>query len=978
MPTSNNPYAGPRPYEQHEKTLFFGRDQEANELFSLICAHRVILFYSQSGAGKTSLLNAAIIPKLKAHHDEVFGVARVGGKLPKDVDEKYLSNVFVFNALLSLQGERKQFSYEDLSKMSLTEYLGSQQRSDQRKYFYPLHVVIFDQFEELFTSFPRHQLQQESFFVNVSKALQADPFLRVVFAMREEYIASLDPFALMLPERFRRRFRLERLRKEAAQRAVEGPLEGTTRSFGPRVAESLVNNLMQVPIKHVGGTVSAAGEYVEPVQLQIVCHSLWEVLPANVRVIDQRAVAEFGDVDNALAKYYSDALKKVVETSKKVDKRDVEERGLRIWFEKSLITPIGTRGTVYMDEGRTEDDLSEPTVKMLEEYRLIRPELRGGAKWYELTHDRFIEPIRNSNKEWFESLPADDQLIIKIEQKANAWEQKGRLGEELLTDEELLKIQQAWERHSNLKDKAIGTLKAYVDASKAAFDKRQLHAVLRQRRVALWIIAAIVLAIIGLASYSSIRAWQARRMRRDAQMRKADLAKEFAGVKGKEYDALAFGIEAVGPPGDNPPGEAVEGLRKALAVIDSKIWLREGAGIPNRLELSADGRLALTMSSSEFFIWDAVTGEPLSLSGHPAPRDGTWRKVSFSPDGKLVYAISAPLERDPNQGMVEQDIASPLPINANARTVRILDPRSGVPLEDLQAKLKDARGMTISEDGRYILADLTGDVRIIEIASQTVSPSFPAAQLQWRQIALSPDGSRLVAVYADSRVGILAAVSGKTIGGFDVGVPKGRERDFIAFSLDGKRVVLARTSTTPEDTAAVIWDGSGGQPIASLKLSIGGATYVAFSQDGNSAVIIGKNWAAIYDVSQRKPPIQRPLPQGIVAQYSGTNVLFIHNENGTCKIYVWNALTGETKVLAQADATKYKITKAALTPDASRVITASEDNVIQVWTVGETLDVTKMSRDELMRGACAKLRDTKREYEYAQVSDLCKSYLQGP
>lgn len=973
MPPTNNPYVGPRPFGQDEHDRFFGRDREANELFSLINAHPVILFYSQSGAGKTSLLNAAIIPRLKEQGDEVRGVARVGGKLPKETNEVKLSNVFVFNALLSLQGERKQFLPEQLSRMSLLEYLKSQERGEERQYFYPLNVVFFDQFEEFFTSFPKRTAQQEGFFVNVSKALEADPLLRIVFTMREEYIAALDPFARMLPGRLKWRFRLERLREQAALRAVVGPLEGTDRYFGKGVAEKLVNNLMQVPIKYVGGTVPMTGEYVEPVQLQIVCHGLWEVLPLNVRKIDERAVAQFGDVDNALANYYSDALKKVVEAREKAGK-PADEKGLRIWFEKSLITPIGTRGTVYMDEGRTEDELSEPVVKMLEDLRLIRPELRGGATWYELTHDRFIEPIRQSNREWFGSLPEDDRFVLELEQKAREWKEKGSpsRAEELLADEERRKLSLVWGHHTNLKAKATATLNEYVAESRRAAERRRREARRRRNRIVA-LVVIVALALVASTIFSSFKAWQASRIRKDAEIRRGDLAKQFADVKGKEYDALAFGVEAVGM-SNEPSPEAVEGLREALAVIDSKVWLREGAGIPSTLELSADGALAITASSSEFFVWDSSTGE--LLSAHPAPKDGEWRRVAFSPDGRFLYAISAHVRRDPSQSMIEQGGAS-TPSSAalaDAETVLIIGARGGEQWAELQGRVKGARGLIVSENGRYILADMPGDVRIIDTTSRNVSSRFPETQLQWRQIALSPDGSRVVAVYADSRVGILASDTGQAVSGFNVGVPRGQGRDFIAFSPDGHRIAVARPSSNGE-TLVAIGDDSGGQRTLSFRVRVGTARHAAFSRDGRSVVIVGDARGAIYDASAGQT-LERPLPLGVVAHYSGPNALFIHNGNGKSTVFMWDALRGETEVLAQADSAQYKFTRASATPDAAHIITASEDNVIQVWTPDSTFNVAAMSPDELLRNACAKLLDTKRAF--GMVADQCKRYAGGP
>src|SRR5215212_9584172 len=103
MATSSEPYIGPRPFEQNDRDFFFGRDQEANELVSLMTAHAAVLLYSQSGAGKTSLVKAGLIPLLV--DEEQFNVLppmrvrdnAVAGLKPAGVD-----NIYVFNALSSI------------------------------------------------------------------------------------------------------------------------------------------------------------------------------------------------------------------------------------------------------------------------------------------------------------------------------------------------------------------------------------------------------------------------------------------------------------------------------------------------------------------------------------------------------------------------------------------------------------------------------------------------------------------------------------------------------------------------------------------------------------------------------------------------------------------------------------------------------------------------------------------------------------
>ena len=98
----NNPYVGPRPYERRDRHNFYGREREARELRSLILSEREVLFYAQSGAGKTSLLNATVIPMLKEEDFYVLPVARVGNELPPGIDPTAVDNIFVFSALLSL------------------------------------------------------------------------------------------------------------------------------------------------------------------------------------------------------------------------------------------------------------------------------------------------------------------------------------------------------------------------------------------------------------------------------------------------------------------------------------------------------------------------------------------------------------------------------------------------------------------------------------------------------------------------------------------------------------------------------------------------------------------------------------------------------------------------------------------------------------------------------------------------------------
>jgi len=60
------PYKGLRPYEEQDKENFFGREAEKQILIDKILTNKLTLLFAASGVGKSSLLQAAVIPQLKA------------------------------------------------------------------------------------------------------------------------------------------------------------------------------------------------------------------------------------------------------------------------------------------------------------------------------------------------------------------------------------------------------------------------------------------------------------------------------------------------------------------------------------------------------------------------------------------------------------------------------------------------------------------------------------------------------------------------------------------------------------------------------------------------------------------------------------------------------------------------------------------------------------------------------------------------
>jgi hypothetical protein len=367
---------------------------------------------------------------------EVLRPARVRGTTSEEDVPQQLSNIFTFNVLRSWNGAATPAA---LARISIPEFLkppdGGDKVAEERK----PRVAVFDQFEELFTSYQERPEDREDFLDQIGAALEQDRLLRVVFAMREEFIAELDPYLSLLPEKLRTRYRLERLNEDDALLAVTEPLGNTEYSFAPGVAEQLIENLLMVPVETAAGATKVRGDSVEPVQLQVVCQTLWEncqkswraLQPSDKKTITHEYLEAFGNVDQALTTFYESAIDRTVETN------GVKEGPLRKWFEQSLITSAGTRGTVF--RGRNETGgIPNAAVDLLVNQHIIKGEVRGGSRWYELTHDRLIAPIKASNESWFLAHSGGEQTPKRLEARAEQWVRDGRKKADLLDEGELL------------------------------------------------------------------------------------------------------------------------------------------------------------------------------------------------------------------------------------------------------------------------------------------------------------------------------------------------------------------------------------------------------------------------------------------------------------------------------------------------------------------------------------------------------------
>lgn len=390
------PYVGLRPFRAEDGDRFFGRSTEARDLAALWRANRLTVLYGASGIGKTSLLMAGVIPLLDPRSAEVLPPGRVshGSAFPLAALPEH--NPYTLALLTSWSPDEPVTS---LSGLAVPDFLRRRgQRTD--RYGRPLAVfAAIDQAEELFVDSAHQNRHRKPFIDELVEALDEHPDLHLLLSIRESSRIDLSPYEHRLGRASQAWFRLLPLIPEAALEAARGPLEGTDRSFAPGAAEGLVDDLRTSEIvSAIGQRSSVIAEDVEPALLQIVCSQMWEALPDDITVITSPQLRTHADVGRTLTEFCGRALTAIAEH------HGLPVTELRSWLQRTFITELGRRSTV--DEGLTRTaGMPNAVVRALENRHILKAERRSGSRWYELQHDRLIEPVRRMDDTALGPLP---------------------------------------------------------------------------------------------------------------------------------------------------------------------------------------------------------------------------------------------------------------------------------------------------------------------------------------------------------------------------------------------------------------------------------------------------------------------------------------------------------------------------------------------------------------------------------------------
>lgn len=399
-----SPYVGPGPYKEGSTHRLYGRFPVARELCRSIRKSRLTLVYSPSGAGKSSLFNTLVWHTLSDPElgYKVYPALRVGTTSLEAAARTH--NVYAFSAISSFHDS------EGNPQRSLTKYLATlYTHKDALR-----RILIFDQFEELFTQYAEpfakpselHK-QREEFLHDLINAMEADDRLHVVLIIREEYLARMNRWLKLLPaELSLDRFPLNRLGRAEARDAITCPAAEYT-TFDDDLVDEILDEL-------------EADGAIELVHLQIVCQRMWEGLPPGITRVQKSHIerARGGDgtcqgfVKNAVKTFYQNTIREVAQNQQPPEGQSRFPEELIYLGCKKFVASQSMRAVLRREAERT-GRLPNWIVSDLENKHLLRSEERGHGVWYELSHDLLVRSVEDQSNPDINSLLYAAEVLDK-------------------------------------------------------------------------------------------------------------------------------------------------------------------------------------------------------------------------------------------------------------------------------------------------------------------------------------------------------------------------------------------------------------------------------------------------------------------------------------------------------------------------------------------------------------------------------------
>jgi hypothetical protein len=415
---AKNPWLGLASFTEETREYFYGREAEVAELARRVQRKLLTVLFGQSGLGKTSILRAGLVPRLRTQgYCPVYVRIDYGRDAPEPADQ--IKAAIAATARRSGEWTQAGVAVEGESLWEFLHHRDDVLRDESGKTLIPL--LIFDQFEEIFTlaqSDDFGRARAARFIADLSDLVENRPpkelearleqddtaaerfdfarsDYRVLISLREDYLAPLEGLKTSMPSITQNRLRLAPMTGTQA-------LEAVLRPGGKLVSEDVAAAI----VRFVAGGAEIANAEVEPSLLSLICREL-----NDKRIAEGRAEISLdllaGSHATILAEFYERALAD-------------QPAAVRRVIEDELLTESGFRENVAEERIAslfTAAGAAPGTVSLLVNRRLLRIEERLDVRRVELTHDVLCAVVKASRDLRYEREARDRTEKLLSEQR---------------------------------------------------------------------------------------------------------------------------------------------------------------------------------------------------------------------------------------------------------------------------------------------------------------------------------------------------------------------------------------------------------------------------------------------------------------------------------------------------------------------------------------------------------------------------------